>query len=154
MDPLTHRSLGEALRRRDTARTMSRENVAITWQVVEAVNGRDVETLEALSDPAMEFHSVMAAVEGDMRVGPSTWAPYLESMAEAWGDWRIESPRVVDAENEQVVLLYTLVGTGRAGGVPIEHPVGVAVRIEQGRIRHVQGFTSHAEALGAVGLSE
>ena len=133
---------------------MSRENVEVARQAIDAINRGDSEALAAISHPEMEFHSALATIEGGVYSGPQAWRTYLDDMSGAWADWRIDAPRLIEAPEDRVVLIYRLVGTGRASGAPVEQPIGAVADFRDGKLWRVQGYFDPADALEAVGLRE
>ena len=53
-------------RRRDTARTMSQENVRLAGEVLDAVEQRDLSSLIKLTDPDVDWHFTL--VFGEVRL--------------------------------------------------------------------------------------
>jgi hypothetical protein len=73
---------------------MRADNVEIVRRLLEtnrsdALEGA-VETGIALTDPSMEFRSVLAAVEPRTYRGHDGVREYFRDMAEAWREWRLE----------------------------------------------------------------
>ena len=135
---------------------MSRENVEIVHRAGEAFNRHDVEALAAISDDDLEFVSALAAVEtgGVAYQGPRAWGAYFARMDEMWDDWHIEDLEVFDAEGDRVAAVFRLVGKGRASGVPVDHRIGLAYRMRQGKLWRMRSYLDPEEALEAVGLRE
>jgi ketosteroid isomerase-like protein len=135
---------------------MSRENVELVHSGLDAFNHRDLRALAELSHEDLEFVTVLTAVEagGATYRGSETWASYFADMNEAWEEWRVEDFRVFDAGDDRVAAVFRIVGKGKHSGVPVEHPIGVAYRIRQGKIWRMRSYLDPAEALEAVGLAE
>src|SRR4051812_30132891 len=133
---------------------MSQENVEVVEQAIEAFNLRDLDILAALSDEDVEFVSVMAAGEagsGKFR-GRETWIRYFNTMDESWDGWRVEGHEVFDAGDAHVAATFSIVGTGKRSGAPVEHKIGVAYTLRNGKLRRLRSYANPAEALEAVGL--
>ena len=135
---------------------MSQENVEVVEKGIEAFNSRDFDMLAALSDEDMEFVSVMAAVEAGVATfrGPEAWTRYFGAMDESWDGWRVEGHEVFDAGDAHVAATFRIVGTGKRSGAPIEHEIGVAYTLRDGKLWRLRSYANPAEALEAVGLSE
>jgi ketosteroid isomerase-like protein len=78
-------------------------------------------------------------------------AQMVAMLRDAWGEWRFEPERFVDA-GEQVVVFVRVVAEGSASGVPIELPDGHLVSIHDGRLTSTCVYRDRSEALEAAGL--
>ena len=135
---------------------MSQENVEVVHRAGEAFNRHDAEALAAMSDDDLEFVSALASVEtgGVAHRGPRAWIAYFARMDEVWGDWRVEDLEVFDAEGDRVAAVFRLVGEGRTSGVPVDHRIGLAYTMREGKLWRMRSYLDPQEALEAVGLSE
>jgi ketosteroid isomerase-like protein len=135
---------------------MSQENVDLVWRLVEAFNGRDMEGLAEASHEDLEFVSVLTAVDtgGATYRGSETWTSYFAAMDETWEEWQVEDFRVFDGGEDRVVGVFRIVGTGKHSGAPVEHEIGLAYRIREGKLWRMRSYLDPAEALEAAGLSE
>lgn len=141
---------------RDTARTMSRENVEIVRSAVDAFNRRDLNALAAACTEDFEFISVLAAIDSEDATyrGATAWADYFADMDEMWEGWQVEDLRIFDAGGDRTACLFRLVGEGRLSGVRVERAVGITQHLRDGKLWRVRSYPNPAEALEAVGLSE
>jgi ketosteroid isomerase-like protein len=48
----------------------------------------------------------------------------------------------------------SIVGTGKRSGAPVEHEIGVAYTLRNGKLLRLRSYANPAEALQAVGLRE
>jgi ketosteroid isomerase-like protein len=134
---------------------MSQENVDLVWRLVEAFNGRDMGGLAELSHEGLEFVSVLAVDTGGATYrGSETWTSYFAAMDETWERWQVEDFRVFDGGQDRVVGVFRIVGTGKHSGAPVEHEIGLAYRIREGKLWRMRSYLDPAEALEAAGLSE
>ncbi len=74
-------------------------------------------------------------------------------LRDAWGEWRFEPERFIDA-GDRVVVFVRVVAKGSASGVPIELPDAHVVTIRDGCITSSRVYRDRSEALEAVGLAE
>ena len=88
---------------------MSQENVELARRFIGAWNRRDLETLRALSDPAVEFVNSPTAVEPGTRRGFDEGTAALRAQWEILLDGRQEIDRVYDRGDEVIVLGRCLV---------------------------------------------
>jgi ketosteroid isomerase-like protein len=135
---------------------MSRENVEIVHMAGKAFNRQDVEALAAISDDDLEFLSALTAVDtgGVAYRGPGAWAAYFTRMDEIWDGWHLGDLEVFDAGDDRVAAVFRLVGRGKGSGVPVEHRIGLAYRMRQGKLWRMRSYLDPGEALEAVGLRE
>jgi ketosteroid isomerase-like protein len=137
-------------------RSGSEENLEVVRRAREAFNSRDLQALEEMSDPELEFISALAAVDAGENIyrGPQTWARYFARMDETWDDWQVEDFRTVDAGEDRVVAIFRLAGTGKSSGASVERTVGLAYWLRQGKLWRMRSYLDPGEALEAVGLTE
>jgi len=72
----------------------------------------------------------------------------------SFADWSFRIERLIDAGDDQVVVLAHQTATGKGSGVPVELHLGQVQELEDGRVIRVRNYLEHAEALEAAGLSE
>jgi ketosteroid isomerase-like protein len=49
---------------------------------------------------------------------------------------------------------YSVVGKGKTSGVPVEHHIGLACRLREGKLWRIRSYLDPSGALEAVGLRE
>jgi uncharacterized protein len=137
-------------------RSRSQQNLEIVRRAREAFNRRDLEALEEMSDPELEFVSALAAVDAGENTyrGRETWASYFARMDEAWDDWHVEDFRTVDAGEDRVVAIFRLAGRGKSSGASVERTIGLAYWLRDGKLWRMRSYLDPGEALEAVGLTE
>jgi ketosteroid isomerase-like protein len=140
----------------DTGRAMSQENVEIVRTVYErTTRGKGANTLD-LYDPEVEVVAGGALghlVGGGIYHGHDGVRQFYRSYYDAWEHVSYDVRELIDA-GEQVVSVVTNRGRGRASGVALEWQVPGVWTFRNGKIARVVWFSSRAEALEAVGLSE
>ena len=126
------------------------------WQLAEAMaealNARDLERLVELTDPEVEFHSVVAAAEGRVFHGLEGFREWAESIDSVFDGFRIELREVHAVEEDRAVVVYRIQGTGRASGLELDQLVGQVWTWRDGRAWRNQAFTDPAQAFRAAGL--
>ena len=134
---------------------MSEENVELVRRAVDAVNRRDLATLDSLWSEEGEFHSRLAATEGRVFRGRQGIRDYLAWLGEAFDEFRSEVEEIIDAGEDRVVALLVASVRGRGSGVPLDDQRFAIVFTFQGkRIAGADSYLSRAEALEAAGLEE
>jgi ketosteroid isomerase-like protein len=132
---------------------MSRENVEIGLAAAEAWNRGDSEAFVALWDEEAEFYPLRAQLEGESYRGHEGLERFIREMAEDFDNVRFEIDEARDA-GEQVVGIGRFWARGRASGVDLNVPLGVLMKVRQGRIFYTRLFTEPADALEAAGLRD
>jgi ketosteroid isomerase-like protein len=135
---------------------MSRENMELVRRAGEAFNRHDIEALAAISDDDLEFLSALGSVDsgGAAYRGPGAWAAYFARMDEIWDGWRLEDLEVFDGGDDRVAAVFRLIGNGKGSGVPVDHRIGLAYRMRQGKLWRMRSYLDPTDALEAVGLRE
>jgi ketosteroid isomerase-like protein len=70
-----------------------------------------------------------------------------------WDDWKIEPERFIDADGDQVVIVFREVGRS-ASGLQMDELHAELYTVRGGKVVYRKGFSDPAEALKAAGLSE
>ena len=134
---------------------MSQENVEILRRSIEAFNRGDWEGVVAEFSPEFEYVST-GALPGARGVarGPDGYREYLLGwLVREFADSRVELHEVIDL-GDRVVEASTNRGRGRQSGAEVAWDIWIVWSFRDGQVVHGRGFTSRAEALEAVGLSE
>jgi ketosteroid isomerase-like protein len=132
---------------------MSQENVEVVRAVFEAWNRRDFEAGLRFIAPDIEFHLIggFADLLGDVKGRDGVLRIWRE-MAQTVGG-RMDVDDAVDL-GDQVVVTFTLNGTGAESGVPVKMQNGYVCTFRDGKVSRVDAYYDPAEALEAAGLSE
>src|SRR5690349_7173897 len=135
---------------------MSQEqNVEIALAAAASFNRGDREAFIALWDVEAEFVPLRAQLEGEAYRGHDGLERFFTKQAEQWGDsvrFEINESRAVG--DEVVVGIGRFRARGRASGVDLNVPLGVFIRVRNGKLVYLRLFTEPAEALKAAGLRE
>ena len=130
---------------------MSRENVEVATQAIDAFNESDVHAFAALTTPDFEWSPSMVAIEGEIFRGREGIDRYFASVAKAWDKFHIHRDGFRDS-GDLVVMLGRLEGRGKGSGVPVDASLGMVFDFRGGAISRIRGYLDHAEALRAAGL--
>ena len=133
---------------------MSEENVEIVRQLYEAWNRDDIEWELAHTDPDWEFQ-LHRAIPGMDRVyrGPDGLRKFRKGWRDLWETLTVEVDQIIDVDEDRVLGLVHLRGTGR-DGIDLAIEYAHLITIRDGRPWRVQGFLDWSDALAAAGLSE
>lgn len=132
---------------------MSRENVEVATQAIEAFNESDVDAFAALTTPDFAWSPSMVAIEGETFLGREGIDRYFGSLENAWEKFHIHRGEFRES-GDVVVMLGRLEGLGKGSGVPVDSSLGMVFDFRGGAISRIRGYLDHAEALRAAGLPE
>jgi ketosteroid isomerase-like protein len=85
--------------------------------------------------------------------GREGFAQLSAMLGEAWGGWRLEQERFLDA-GDRVVVFARILAEGGASGVPIELKTTHVWTVRTGRATSVHAYRDRSQALKAAGLRE
>jgi ketosteroid isomerase-like protein len=83
--------------------------------------------------------------------GRGGFAQLLAMLRDAWGEWRFEPERFIDA-GDRVVVFVRVVAEGSASGAPIELSDAHVVSLRDGRLTSTYVYRDRSQALKAAGL--
>jgi ketosteroid isomerase-like protein len=139
---------------------MSEENVDLVrnlYALGDFLNPTPDEIDRAFRDALVdqfEFHPPTDFPEGELVFrGREGLAQFTAMLREAWGEWRLEPDRFLDA-GDRVVVFARVVGKGGASGAPFELETTHVWAIRDGRATSAHAYRDRSEALEAAGLSE
>jgi ketosteroid isomerase-like protein len=133
---------------------MSQENVNLWREWLRLFNARDIETLIALCDPDIEFHSVFAAVGGAVYHGHDGLRKWHRDLEEAWG-----TNISLDVEShfdlgEHTLTFFTYHARGRHSGADVTTPATTFASWRAGLVTYVKVYLDRDGALRDLGVSE
>jgi ketosteroid isomerase-like protein len=126
---------------------MSEQNVQLVRSIYDAWD-RDESAREFIA-AEVEYVNPTYAVEHGTRVGRKSFSVVRDT----YEDFKIRVERFIDAGDEDVVVLARYTASGRGSGVPLEGEHGYVWTLRDDQAVRFRWFSSHAEALGAAGLS-
>ena len=99
--------------RKVTYSGMETANEAPARLFAEAITSGDVEAAVAVCHPQIEFDSVLG-ISGRLYTGHGGIRRYLEDVASAWDEWRVEVDRITEGPDGRVLIVMTMHARGRA----------------------------------------
>ena len=132
---------------------MSRENVELAGQLLDAIARRDLPFLIEFTDPEVEWRSFFALGEQGTYRGHDRLRQYVRDLSEAFEHLRPEPTDLLDAGNI-VIGVGRICYRGRESGVETESPAGWMFRFRDGKVVCFRAFREPEQALETVGLSE
>jgi ketosteroid isomerase-like protein len=131
---------------------MSQENVELVRRMWEAFLENDLQAALAAYDPDVEWDGTNLP-DGQVGRGVDAIMDHITRWSAMWESWNVEVEQVIDAGNEQVVVLIR--ETGRStNGLDMDERHAELYRMRGGRIVRREGFSDPNAALKAVGLME
>jgi ketosteroid isomerase-like protein len=134
---------------------MTRENVEVVRRLHEAATSRDVTTVLALYDPAVELDASRVQIVGfmgqDVYRGHEGLRRFFAEWHEAWESIDYSFEELIDA-GEQVVSVVTRRARGRASGADVEWHLALVWTLREGRVTRLVWFPTRTDALAAAGL--
>lgn len=133
--------------------TASRAGVASRRAIEANRSGPPEATVDvalSLSDPAIEFTSLVAAVEGRTYRGHDGVRRYFEDLAAVWREWHNEPQEIVEIKPGTVVGEARWRGIGRDSGVAMELRIAGAFELAAGKLVRVSMYPTREEALQAL----
>ncbi len=133
---------------------MSRENVALAHEVIDAIKSQNASRLVELTDPEVEWHSRVTLEGGSEGYrGHDGIHQYIADIADALEFIYAEVDDAIAVGN-LVLLVGRFHYRGKASGVDTKASGGFQVRFRDGKVVYMRAFRDPERALEAVGLSE
>ena len=124
---------------------MSRERVEVIERGIDAFNRRDVDLVAELTTPDFAwFPALPAAVEADGYRGREGMETYFADVEATWEELRIFIDELRDL-GDGVLLLGRTEGRGRASGVEVNAPIGIAYDFRGHKVSRCRAFLNHAD---------
>lgn len=132
---------------------MSERNVELHRRVYRAMNAADDDALIALCHPAIEVHSVFAAIGGAVYHGHEGVRRWQQDLRESWsGEFRVAPEAFFDLGDDTLVV-GTLRGRGGQSGVEVDMPVSGVAAWRGGLCVSHKAYPRKEGALAEVGVS-
>ena len=116
-----------------------------------AIQALDHEALLAVSDPAIEVHSIFAAVGGAVYHGHEGARRWLADLDDAWVEFRIEDEAYFNV-GEHTLAYIVLHGRGRQSGAEVVMPYAQVARWQKDRCVYFKAYHERDDAVKALGV--
>jgi ketosteroid isomerase-like protein len=136
---------------------MSRKNVEVVRQFIEAARSGDVHAIEAfiaVSDPSLEHTRLPAASGPETYCGHDGARRWFTDMADIWREWRNEIEELVEVGPDTVAARLRFIAVGKDSSVPVEARLGLVCVLSEGKVLRSRTFASGEAALEAVGAGK
>ena len=132
----------------------SQRNLEVVRQLGAAARRRDLRQLLELTDPQVEWRSLLAVLgEAGSYRGHDGIRQYLSDLDETFETFRTNIDDLVGV-GDVVVAVGRIQYRGMGSGVETETPVGWVFKLRKGKVLQVRAFREPEKALDEVGLSE
>lgn len=119
-----------------------------------AFNARDIDTIVALCDPDIEYHSTFAAADGVVYHGHHGIRSWHRNLDEAWGeDIRVEVEAYFDL-GDQTLALTVWLARGRRSGAEVALQGALMFRWRDGRAVYGKGYVDRHQAVAELGITK
>jgi ketosteroid isomerase-like protein len=135
---------------------MSKENLEVVLEGVDAINRRDPDAFIACLHPDVVWEvsgDVFPGLRGIYR-GHSGARNWFAEVLEVWESLHLEVEETTEARDRRVFLGFLFTARGGGSGVDTELRGWTVFSFADGKIARRQGFWTRDEALEAVGLRE
>ena len=135
---------------------MSQENVEIARRGIEQFNRQFTSTQELDLDflaPDVELDNSTAALDAAVYRGHDGIREFMSLVRGMWTVQRAEAEEFIAVGKDRVITSFRMVSVGR-DNIEVAFRAATLVTVGGGKITHMKGFQSKADALKAVGLSE
>jgi ketosteroid isomerase-like protein len=132
---------------------MSQENVEISRAAMNALNRDGVEAFVQYFAADVEWVTPPDWLEDRVLEGHDGVRLAIALFSEQLDDFRVDLDRVIDVDQDRVVMLLYQRGRIKGSGHTLEQPLGVVNELRDGRATRVQVFFTWDEALQAAGLA-
>lgn len=135
---------------------MSRENVELLRQTVDAINRGDIDgSLEnAADDFEVDWSNAIGPGRRGIYNGKDAAREFWRSFVEAFDELRWDFEEIIEVDESRVIAVNHVRARGRGSGAAVDSVSALLWTISDGKARSVKLFQSKAEALEAVGLQE
>lgn len=130
---------------------MSRANLALAHEVIDAVERRDLDALIELTDPGVEWRSAFVAGTGGVYRGHPGMREYVRDMKDAWDIVRLDVDHEIGV-GDVVVFVGRIHYRGKGSGVEDETESGYVLKFGDGKLLGFRPFRDPEAALEAIGL--
>jgi ketosteroid isomerase-like protein len=134
---------------------MSREDVEVVREAMEAINRRDSDALTAHLHPDVvwEERSEIPGMRGVYRGWPEVRV-WLDELLDVWESFHVEPVEITELTEDRVFVAAVIIMRGEGSGVETEFRVWAILWLRGGKITRREVFWDRDEALEAAGLKE
>jgi ketosteroid isomerase-like protein len=117
----------------------------------EAITRGDAKAAVAVCHPRIEFDS-MLDISGRLYTGHQGIRRYLDDVASAWDEWRVEVERITEGPDGRVLIVMTMHARGKGSGVSLAECTAHIWTLAGGKLLRNEPFRGPELALRELGL--
>jgi ketosteroid isomerase-like protein len=117
----------------------------------EAITRGDVDAAVAVCHTRVEFHS-MLDISGRLYRGHDGIRRYMDDVASAWDEWRVEVDRITEGPDGRVLIVMTMHARGKGSGVSLAECTAHIWTVDEGKLLRNEPFREPELALRELGL--
>jgi ketosteroid isomerase-like protein len=133
---------------------VSEQNVGVVRDAIAAFNRGGVEEALAYLDPNIEWLGPPEWLEERLYVGHSGMRRLALIWTESFDEYRLDLERVIELDDNRVVVLLYQRGRIKGSASRIEQPIGYDWEIRDGKVSRAHIYFSWDAVLKAVGLED
>ena len=134
---------------------MSRENVEVVRQALQAFADGGVDAMAEFWDPDIVWLAAQGAIDdiGEMH-GPVAVRRYIQDWIDTFDDSSVVVDELRDVGDDRVLAIQRVKGRAKLSGVETDLRFGVVSTVRDGKVVRGREYLSVEDALAAVGLRE
>jgi ketosteroid isomerase-like protein len=133
---------------------MSQDNVDVVRRCYALWETRDFAAIPEVAHPDVVVDLSRNVFNPGVYRGMDGFLRFVAQVDEMWDDLRLDPEEFIDADDDNVVAVVRLSGTGRVSGVPADMRVFSIWALRDGKVaRMTGGYRNRAEVLADAGLS-
>jgi ketosteroid isomerase-like protein len=134
---------------------MSRENVEIVRQMIDAFNRGDLDASSEHWADNVDYRAVEGAPDDHGPIhGKVAMRAYVQDWIDTFDEFRADALELIDAGEDQVMAVLRVMGRAKLSGVETDLTFATLYTIREGKIARGREYATRDEALEAAGLSK
>ena len=129
---------------------MSQQNVELARDLFDRWRARDFDALMEVAVPDVEIYSRFASLGGEPYRGEEGVRRWVAEIEASFGQFDVHTSDFQDF-GDRVLVLGDIRLQGKVSGIEMDQPMGWLLELERGKLARMYFYSSHAEALEAVG---
>jgi|SRR6478672_2126090 len=134
---------------------MSQENVEVVRDTAAAFNRGDLDAWAERWADDVDYRAIEGAPDdhGPIR-GKEAMRAYIEDWLDTFDEFRSEPVELIDAGEDQVVVVTRISGRAKLSGVETDLTFAAVYKFREGKVVRGREYLTREEALEAAGLRE
>ena len=120
---------------------------------LEAFNRRDLSKLFARIDPQVEWVPLDEMLDGETYAGHDGVRRFIDDMERDMAGFTVRTDDIVEGREDSVVIVGSVLGTGRGSGMELEFPLGWVIRVRDERVIYLRAYSDRQRAFADAGIA-